>query len=58
MNTFITSCPHCKTQLKMPTTGVGATISYFACLMLYTIMCSEKNHTGVKNKAAKQYIKI
>ena len=43
MNTFVTGCPHCKTQLKMPTAGVGATISYLA---------------GVKNKAAKQYIKI
>ena len=42
MNTFITSCPHCKTQLQVPTAGVGATISCPACSNSFTIMYPEK----------------
>ncbi|MBO7152735.1 MAG: hypothetical protein J6W67_02910 [Lentisphaeria bacterium] len=58
MNTFITSCPHCKTQLQVPTAGVGATISCPACSNSFTIMHPEKKSHKTSKPSGKLLIVI
>lgn len=58
MNTFITSCPHCKTQLQVPTAGVGATISCPACSNSFTIMYPEKKSHKTSKPSGKLIILI
>ena len=58
MNTFITSCPHCKTQLQVPTAGVGATISCPACSNSFTIMYPKKKSHKTSKPSGKLLIVI